>query len=181
MEAKDVASKWRELFARQAVSDFEVYAVLTEKSGLPNCHRLHYLQMALEKSAKAHFWGGPGAGSRSSKEARIHDVAEKYLPRVFERYWMEKNGRKRIPGGTMKAVKALCREADRLAPAVHDEERRRDNCEYPWEVVDHSGIVSDLRSPLDHEFAVEELVRNPRCFGFLKAVRASVEAICERE
>ena len=43
------------LWWHQACSDFEVYQWMGEHPILP-CHRLHYLQMATEKLAKAYFW-----------------------------------------------------------------------------------------------------------------------------
>lgn len=45
---------WSSAFAKQACSDFDARERLCT-SDLPACHQLHYLQMALEKAAKAHL------------------------------------------------------------------------------------------------------------------------------
>jgi hypothetical protein len=44
-----------EAFAFQAASDLDAFDALTA-SALPTCHRLHYLQMWLEKLCKAYLW-----------------------------------------------------------------------------------------------------------------------------
>ena len=42
-------------FATQAASDLDAFEALTATT-LPTCHRLHYLQMWLEKLCKAYLW-----------------------------------------------------------------------------------------------------------------------------
>src|SRR5271157_3344290 len=44
-----------EAFAAQAASDLDAYDILAS-STLPSSHRLHYLQMWLEKLCKAYLW-----------------------------------------------------------------------------------------------------------------------------
>jgi len=83
----DIAARWRKAYARQAASDFAVYDLLCAHGEIDECQRMHHLQMALEKSAKAHFWGPTGANSSDSKVNRSHKVAEKYLPLVVSQYW----------------------------------------------------------------------------------------------
>jgi len=176
VDAHGAAQSWRYAYARQAVSDFQVYALLSREGNLPACHRMHYLQMSLEKAAKAHYWSGSGAAATKSKVNRSHEVAQKYLPAVYKAYWYEKRGKTPIPGNVLKAAKLLCQEVDLLAPAVHDETQRPDNCEYPWAVVDGEETTA-VHSPLDHLFAPEDMVRQPGTSGFLKAVLASVNEI----
>lgn len=54
-EPSPTRSAWAEGYALQSRSDFTVYRVLGEASGrIDECHRLHYLQMACEKIAKAY-------------------------------------------------------------------------------------------------------------------------------
>jgi hypothetical protein len=43
------------LWWTQAQSDFEIFEHLL-RTGFPQCHCLHYLQMSSEKIAKAYFW-----------------------------------------------------------------------------------------------------------------------------
>lgn len=173
----DIAAAWRLAYARQAVSDFEVYDLLCHSPGIHECQRMHYLQMALEKSAKAHFWGSSGAGSAASKVNRSHKVAEKYLPLVISQYWARTRRGTPMPGNLKKAVKQLCKEVDLLAPAVLEGESWRDNCEYPWEILDGDGLVVDIQSPLDHEFNPSSMVKDPGVTTLLKAVRMLVQEI----
>jgi hypothetical protein len=177
VEPEVVAGSWRRAYARQAASDFAVYDVLCMHPEVEECQRMHYLQMALEKAAKAHFWQTSGSRGDPSSVNRRHRVAEKFLPGVFKDYWFRTNGRTKIPGGLLKAIRTLCREVDLLAPAVLDGAARQDNCEYPWEVIAADGSVQKVLSPLDHEFAPSSMVRRPGTAGFLKAIRASIDGI----
>ncbi|EYF06105.1 hypothetical protein [Chondromyces apiculatus] len=46
---------WSEAFAAQAASDLDAHDTLV-KSSVPSSHRLHTLQMWLEKLCKAYLW-----------------------------------------------------------------------------------------------------------------------------
>lgn len=177
MTPGNVAAAWRLGYARQAVSDFKVYDLLCVTPVVDECQRMHYLQMALEKSAKAHFWGSSGVGTTESKVNRSHKVAEKLLPVVMRQHWATTRPGEPMPGNLKKAVKLLCQEIDLLAPAVLDGESRRDNCEYPWEVEDHQGNVVAVLSPLDHEFSPSYMMKEPGMATFMKAVRSLVLGI----
>ena len=83
MPSEDIAAAWRLAYARQAASDFEVYDLLCVNPGIDECQRMHYLQMALEKAAKAHYWSTSGIGLPDSKVNRSHRVAEKFLSLVI--------------------------------------------------------------------------------------------------
>lgn len=177
MRPSDVAAAWRRAYARQAASDFRVYDVLCTSPGVDECQRMHYLQMALEKSAKAHFWGTSGVGTPDSKVNRSHKVAEKFLPLVVRQHWASTRPGTPMPGHLKRAIKLLCQEVDLLAPAVLDGESRRDNCEYPWEVMDDQGDVVAVHSPLDHEFSPSNMIKQPGMATFMKAVRSLVLVI----
>lgn len=56
-------------------------------------------------------------------------------------------------------------------------ESRRDNCEYPWEILDANGNVVGIQSPLDHSFSPSSMVRDPGTITLLKAVRSLVAEI----
>jgi hypothetical protein len=45
---------WALAYAKQGDSDFTMYQLLSGMPDVPSCHRLHYLQMAGEKIAKAY-------------------------------------------------------------------------------------------------------------------------------
>jgi hypothetical protein len=114
---------WSEAFAAQAKSDRDAYYLLS-RSTLPTCHRLHYLQMWLEKLCKAYVLGTEAEAFRTT-----HNVVAKVLPRLISEHW------RRIgfaqPPRTAE-IRGLCREIDFLHPQVDDNNRRADNVEYPW-------------------------------------------------
>ncbi len=72
-----------EAFAEQAASDLDAYEVLVD-SNLPSSHRLHYLQMWLEKLCKAYLWL-PGAAADELRTK--HNVVDKVLPRMISEHW----------------------------------------------------------------------------------------------
>lgn len=112
-------------FAEQAASDLEAYLLLANSS-LPSCHRLHYLQMWLEKLCKAYLWLPDSA----NEELRTrHGVVEKILPRVIGEHW-RRIGFSQRPD--LNSIRLICREIDLLHPQIDDNERRPDNVEYPW-------------------------------------------------
>lgn len=174
MTPEDLAMAWRLAYARQAASDFKVYDLLCFSPGVDECQRMHYLQMAMEKAAKAHFWSTGGVAAPDSKVNRSHKVAEKFLPLVMRQHWATTRPGKSMPGNLKKAVRLLCQEVDLLAPAVLDGESRSDNCEYPWEVKDGAGTVVAVQSPLDHAFLPSNLMKQQGMATFMKAVRSLV-------
>lgn len=123
---------WSEGFAAQASSDLDVYEALAA-TPLPASHRLHYLQMWLEKLCKSYLWLPTGVAD----ELRMrHNVIEAILPRMIREHW-RRIGFQERPDIT--AIRALCREIDLLHPQVDDNGQRRDNVEYPW--LDAGGNV----------------------------------------
>ena len=141
---------WSEAFAVQAGSDPDAFLVL-EDSGLPISHRLHYLQMWLEKLCKAYLWmPEAGAGELRFK----HNVIARVLPGLISKH------RHRLGVGEhrdLTAIRDLCREIDMLHPQVDDDGKRLDNVEYPW--VGSSGTAE---IPAQWKFSVaEKLYANP--------------------
>ena len=116
---------WSEAFAAQASSDLDAYELLT-RSTLPSSHRLHYLQMWLEKLCKAYLWK---LETDADELRRTHNVIAKVLPRLVSEHWRRTGSRERHD---MTSVRELCREVDLLHPQVDDNDRRPDNVEYPW-------------------------------------------------
>lgn len=114
-----------EAFAAQAASDLDAYDVLADSS-LPSSHRLHYLQMWLEKLCKAYLWL-PDA--RADDLRGKHNVVDKVLPRIIGEHW-RRIGFKQRPD--IALIRQICREVDLLHPQVDDNGRRPDNVEYPW-------------------------------------------------
>lgn len=179
IDPAEIAAGWRRAYARQSLSDFNVYDLLCATETVDECQRMHYLQMALEKAAKAHFWHSTAAHALSSKVNRSHKVAEKYLPLVMSQYWARVRPGVPMSGNLKKAIRLLCKEVDLLAPAVLDGESRRDNCEYPWEVHDDHGEVVGVQSPLDHVFSPSDMVKNPGAGTFLKAIRTLMTEVAQ--
>lgn len=111
---------WSEAFAAQARSDLDVYDLLTS-STMPISQRLHYLQMWLEKICKAH--------TPDEEFRKTHNVIAKVLPVLISHHW-RRIGFMQPPN--LGLIRQLCREIDLLHPQVDDNDRRRDNVEYPW-------------------------------------------------
>ena len=129
-----------EAFALQAASDMAAYEALA-KTALPLCHRLHYLQMWLEKLCKAHI-----RGSNLPIDVFSHGVIAKVLPRLLAQYWRSLDFEV-CPN--LSEIFALCREIDLLHPQVNDGGRREDNVEYPW-----CSAEGTIRFPAQYDFAV---------------------------
>src|SRR5882724_6463098 len=70
MTDDDQRRAFAQAFIAQARSDWLVYRVLTESAEVPLCHRLHYLQMACEKLAKAYRLRDTPRFIRSSDDRR---------------------------------------------------------------------------------------------------------------
>jgi hypothetical protein len=67
---------WGRAYARQARADFDAWDHL-QGSKLPECQKLHFLQMACEKLTKAHLCK---AGSRPQDLQSSHAYIAKNLP-----------------------------------------------------------------------------------------------------
>lgn len=134
---------WSEAFAAQARSERDAYYLLA-KSSLPASHRLHCLQMWLEKLCKAYLWWTPEAGSEELR--RNHNVVAKVLPSLISICW-RRLGFDRHPD--MTQVRQLCREIDLLHPQVNDSRRRQDNVVYPW-----PGISGGVEVPAQWRFPI---------------------------
>ena len=151
---------WPRAFARQACSDFAARDRLLEHGDLPQCHQLHYLQMAMEKVAKAHYMArgdDPGALQRS------HGYIAKAIPIIVQ------DALSRTPGGKppwiMRAVRTLALRIERLAPAIDAGRSVPSNCEYPWENAAGAVIV-----PAEHDFEID--LHQKVAITMMKTVRA---------
>jgi hypothetical protein len=107
------------LYLVQARSDHRAYLLLT-RAGADGCHRVHYLQMATEKLAKAYFWR---AGRPLKKQ---HDYFLKFLRAVGGRgdvgRAVDVKPSEHWEAYVERAIKAM-------APAVAGD---GPNAEYPW-------------------------------------------------
>jgi hypothetical protein len=147
-------------FALQASSDLDAYDALAATT-LPTCHRLHYLQMWLEKLCKAYLWLPQGAAEDLRTK---HNVVDKILPRMISEHW-RRIGFAQRPDIT--AIRALCREVDLLHPQVDDNGRREDNVEYPWITA-----AGDAIAPATWRFQLAARLNTPTGRLLLKAAIA---------
>jgi hypothetical protein len=104
-------SLWSAAFAVQACSDFDARDQLLCSSQLPQCHQLHYLQMAMEKTAKEHLVEG---GSDPIVVQASHAYIAKVIPIIV------REALARVPGGLSQwivgAVRSLAR---RIGLCIH--------------------------------------------------------------
>jgi len=140
-----------EAFARQAASDLEAFEYLS-RSNLPACHRLHYLQMWLEKLCKAYIWL-----TDDMEDLRwTHNVVAKVLPLMIREHW-RRIGFSQPPN--LSEIREICREIDLLHPQVDDGGRRPDNVEYPWK--DGRGNVFFPAAPPRPFSVLQRLEKSP--------------------
>ncbi len=109
---------WSEAFAAQSASDLKAHDLLA-RSALPVSHRLHYLQMWLEKLCKVRVY----ENNIESLKLR-HNVVAKVLPRLIDEHWRRNEFRRPSNAGD---IRELCLEIDRLHPQAD-----QPNVEYPW-------------------------------------------------
>jgi hypothetical protein len=166
-------ARWAKAFWWQAESDLAVFDVLTAPAQrvLPRCHSLHYLQMACEKIAKAYRARDTAAELHGDNGLlRRHVGFEKFMnsfllsPQVQSEYESRTGQFQQVA----KAVRALAREVEQLAPAV-DNAATPENTEYPWAQGD------TVVAPRDYDYSRLSLLAEPGGRTFLKLIRLAVE------
>jgi len=135
------SAAWAVAFHRQATSDWAAMELLMD-APLARCHWLHYLQMAAEKTAKAHALGQRGASVE--RVIRHHTGVDKFvrafiLGPVYNRVYRGRDAQRDVDLRRMVRV-ALMVQA--LAPAVDAVQSPR-NVEYPWLRADRVVAPSD--------------------------------------
>jgi hypothetical protein len=115
---------WSTAFRKQAQSDFELYLLINKDPKVPMCHHLHYLQMALEKIAKAHYHGKPPQSHYKVVDYMLQKIGETDL--LAKRYgWTSKTQFK-------NAVARIRPMLDLLQSLVPQQDEEKVNAEYPW-------------------------------------------------
>jgi hypothetical protein len=153
-----VQHAWRVAYATQSASDLDVYKRLCKQPGLSVCHRLHYLQMHLEKLAKAWLWRSESNVAQAMDVRSTHNVIAKVLPMLIREYWRRVGFAGNVDGARLRRIRELCREIDLLAPAIADDGRRPDNSEYPWAAVRNGTSV--VLIPCKEPFQIAERLRS---------------------
>ena len=134
------------LFLIQAKTDILVFERFRKDSSLPDCHALHYLQMATELLGKAHAWkNGPRANTHRAFVGFLRSLAtnrgaQKKLGYAGQNENWQHLIRKSVP---------LAENIEDLAPALAQD---GPNPEYPWprRPADHA-----RRTPLPSLAGVE--------------------------
>lgn len=162
------SEEWAVGYARQARADLATADTL-QSSALPSCVYLHALQMACEKLSKALLCetGHPPSAVQSS-----HAFTAKQLPRLVRDQLDIENAKPSLIRDIERYVRHLAREVELLAPPVDDGGRRPDNCEYPWE-----DAAGHLHVPVDHAFAVEQLLGDRHARAVWNLIRAAADRL----
>jgi len=149
--------KQHEAYLKQARSDFQVFRLLLkqDRTEVPECHVLHYLQMATEKLAKAALLRvNPAfdpnthvAFSQIPHQLRRADVAKTLGWRTFNDY-----------RGFLIYASPLFHQIEELNPAVGPQRPGRGamdhaNVEYPWEARNAAGDLTWL-APAAQQFDI---------------------------
>jgi hypothetical protein len=174
-----------EAYRRQAQSDFRVYELLAgeKRADVPECHALHYLQMATEKIAKAAFLALQVEGfdkyshvafSELRRHLKRRDLAPKLAFRSFRSY-----------RAFLKRAGSLFRRIDELSPAVGPQQpgggpKEGPNSEYPWRARDDAGQVV-WHVPAEHSFGLlaelEQTTRGAQVIDFVHTLIARFDGV----
>lgn len=127
--------EWARGYARQALSDLRARETLVNANA-EKCHRLHFLQMAAEKTCKAYLTAASGHVHVRKSHAYIAGT----LPIIARQFYGTLNENNPIKTWEISEITRLAREIQVLAPACDEGDLREDNSEYPWE--DAKGNVS---------------------------------------
>ncbi|MFH0924614.1 MAG: hypothetical protein V1872_03120 [bacterium] len=133
---------WVRGYAKQALSDLDTREILV-RGNAKKCHRLHFLQMAAEKTCKAHLTKVNG----HKYVKKIHTYTEKNLPTIARVIYSKLNNNNKMQHWEISEIRRLAREIEVLAPACDHGDRREDNSEYPWQ--DEKGKV---QTPCEYNF-----------------------------
>lgn len=118
------------LWWQQASSDHKIYRML-RAANTESCHQLHYLQMTMEKLAKAYLW-------RTGKASRVSHVSVD----IFLRSLMDRSRAdlESIAAAlnfkssdhletSVRSMRPMARQIELLAPSLAAD---GPNAEYPW-------------------------------------------------
>ncbi len=165
---KQSSHAWSRAYARQAQADLDVREVLLGAT-VPRLSA-----PALSADGLREDLQSPPLPGRSHPETlrHSHGFAAKVLPQIARELLRRSAFAADLevaPRGLEAMVRQLAREVDLLAPAVDDDGRRPDNCEYPWE--DDGGA---LHVPAEHGFGpLGTLHRHRAGATFLKFAAAA--------
>ncbi|MDB5310976.1 MAG: hypothetical protein JWO38_5178 [Gemmataceae bacterium] len=169
------SDEWARAFAKQARADFDAWNLLQSPLDIPEgasplfrCQKLHFLQMAFEKLAKAHLLK---AGSKISDLRQSHAYVAKHIPVIVRQQMILSGEKERVANALRDHCKRIAREVELLSPSVADGGKREDNCEYPW--ADGEGLYI----PVEWAFPNLNLLTEPAARNILKRIRDAIERL----
>jgi len=152
---------WQLAFLRQGRSDWETYQRIDDPAW-PTCHRLHFLQMATEKLAKALLIAGD---MPLDKITHTHAAFVKFMRVARKNHNLQKE-----LGMTYSQIIAhfnrllpIAREIEILAPTLA---QVGPNPEYPW--LDNTG---QILVPVDYSFPRIKLLQSQPGTQLLRHIR----------
>lgn len=158
---------WSSAYAVQAKSDLEAREQLLANPQLPECHHLHFLQMAAEKLCKAYL---AKRGTLAKDLRQSHAFIAKQLPAIARYYLVKKTGCRSKEDWRINAIRILARKIELLNPAV-DKTVTPANCEYPWIGSDGTIVV-----PAEYNrFGLDDLLYNTAGCTLLKIMREAAD------
>ncbi len=139
---------WREAFLKQAQSDYAVMLLLRNaSSAVPECHWLHYLQMATEKLAK-HFRSKPSRPPERSHRGIVHLLhyarQHSWYRELLAFHGFDAYARKTSP------LHTVAEKLENLAPDLAGD--GNPNAEYPW----RESRMAEVVAPSQHTFFTPE-------------------------
>jgi len=162
--------EWSRAFAVQAKADLQTYDILARAPNLPESPRLHCLQMACEKLAKAYEYQ---KGTYSERTQTSHAVIKSNLPLILREYYFDAFGKRLNKWSPLvDRVRHLARDIELLAPAVQGGGQTLENCEYPWPDAQGNPLIPAL-----HTFAVAADLNTPAGRAFLKVLTIAIDAL----
>ncbi len=132
-----------------------------------DCHRLHYLQMACEKIAKAYRLRE--AETFTENDLYSHTAFSKFIlfflktPRLRSRYRAQDAKRRQIE----RYARSLAIAIEKLAPAV-DRANTPANAEYPW--IENNKVFVPIR----HQFDAARRLLEPAGQDFLALIEIAI-------
>jgi len=152
-------------FLAQARSDYRTFEILLAqpRDEVPECHPLHYLQMACEKLAKAlrgKISGTPVGRSHVAFSRLARELAVRQDVLVAVGYSKPAETARFLGRAT-----PLFRQLEQLCPSVAGQQAQDDgldwdqgeNAEYPWR-----GAGDDWTAPADHSFGAYRTISSKR-------------------
>ncbi len=155
-------------FLVQAASDWETYELLASHVDVAACHKLHFLQMACEKVAKAYRLRD--TKSPESELLSRHTGFAKFVPSFCKMVLSQRyQGKDAQLARVIRASQALAREIEKLAPAI-DRLATPENVEYPWQRGD------EVIAPCQYNVPSLELLQQAGGRTFLKIVKHALDS-----